>query len=191
MWVTLCLGAGEWGQEDLIPSSTGWTQQERGAWDDAAGRSLGGLGHGSGGPEGLGTVPEGSGGTWGPGVSTWVFRGGLKTWSQYLRVQRGSERLGSVLESSGGPEEPGSSIWGFRGDLRAWGQYLRVHGGSEELYRFLKTNISCTLLGKPRASILLFICPVISDFATPWTAACQSYLSLTISWSLSKFMSIA
>ena len=28
-------------------------------------------------------------------------------------------------------------------------------------------------------------------FATPWTAACQALLSLTISWSLPKFMSIA
>ena len=28
-------------------------------------------------------------------------------------------------------------------------------------------------------------------FATPWTAACQAFLSLTISWSLPKFMSIA
>ena len=28
-------------------------------------------------------------------------------------------------------------------------------------------------------------------FATPWTAACQASLSLTISWSLPKFMSIA
>ena len=27
-------------------------------------------------------------------------------------------------------------------------------------------------------------------FVTPWTAACQVSLSLTISWSLSKFMSI-
>ena len=28
-------------------------------------------------------------------------------------------------------------------------------------------------------------------FVTPWTAACQASLSLTISWSLPKFMSIA
>ena len=28
-------------------------------------------------------------------------------------------------------------------------------------------------------------------FVTPWTAACQAFLSLTISWSLPKFMSIA
>ena len=29
----------------------------------------------------------------------------------------------------------------------------------------------------------------VSLFATPWTAACQASLPLTISWSLSKFMS--
>ena len=28
-------------------------------------------------------------------------------------------------------------------------------------------------------------------FVTPWTAACQAFLSLTISWSLPKFMAIA
>ena len=27
-------------------------------------------------------------------------------------------------------------------------------------------------------------------FVTPWTAACQAFLSLTISWSSPKFMSI-
>ena len=28
-------------------------------------------------------------------------------------------------------------------------------------------------------------------FVTPWTAACQAFLSLTISWSLPKFISVA
>ena len=31
---------------------------------------------------------------------------------------------------------------------------------------------------------------VVSDSATPWTAACQAYLSITNSWSLLKLMSI-
>ena len=31
----------------------------------------------------------------------------------------------------------------------------------------------------------------VQFFATPWTAACQASPSLTISWSLPKFMSIA
>ena len=37
--------------------------------------------------------------------------------------------------------------------------------------------------------LLLFIRQVMSDFSTPWTAACQASLSLTISQSLPKFMS--
>ena len=32
-------------------------------------------------------------------------------------------------------------------------------------------------------------CLVVSDFATPWTAACQASLSITNSWSLLKLMS--
>ena len=35
-----------------------------------------------------------------------------------------------------------------------------------------------------------FSCPVISNFATPWTAACQVSLSIINSWSLLKFMSV-
>ena len=34
-----------------------------------------------------------------------------------------------------------------------------------------------------------FSCSVMSDSATPWTAACQACLSITNSWSLIKFMS--
>ena len=37
---------------------------------------------------------------------------------------------------------------------------------------------------------LLFSCPVVRLFVTPWTVACQAYLSFTISWSLPKPMSI-
>ena len=37
---------------------------------------------------------------------------------------------------------------------------------------------------------LLFNCSVMSDFATPWTAAHQASLSFTISQSLLKLMSI-
>ena len=39
--------------------------------------------------------------------------------------------------------------------------------------------------------MMLFSCPVMSNSATPWTTACQTSLSLTISQSLPKFMSIA
>ena len=42
----------------------------------------------------------------------------------------------------------------------------------------------------PWGSFLLFSLPVVSDSASPWTAACQASLSLTVSGSLPKFMSI-
>ena len=35
-----------------------------------------------------------------------------------------------------------------------------------------------------------FNCSVVSDSVSPWTAACQAYLSITNSWSLFKLMSI-
>ena len=37
---------------------------------------------------------------------------------------------------------------------------------------------------------MFFSHSVVSNFSTPWTAACQGSLSFTISWSLLKFMSI-
>ena len=39
-------------------------------------------------------------------------------------------------------------------------------------------------------SSVQFSCSVVSDSATPWTAACQASLSITNSWSLLKLMSI-
>ena len=39
--------------------------------------------------------------------------------------------------------------------------------------------------------LLLFSHPATSDSATPWTTACQASLSLTIFWSLHKFVFIA
>ena len=35
-----------------------------------------------------------------------------------------------------------------------------------------------------------FSCSVVSDSVTPWTVACQAYLSITNSWSSLKLMSI-
>ena len=35
-----------------------------------------------------------------------------------------------------------------------------------------------------------FSCSIVSNSVTPWTAACQAYLSITNSWSLLKLMSI-
>ena len=43
------------------------------------------------------------------------------------------------------------------------------------------------LSSQPRNSFLLFSCSVVSDFATPWTAAYQASLS-TISWRLLRLM---
>ena len=43
------------------------------------------------------------------------------------------------------------------------------------------------LSSQPRNSFLLFSCSVVSDFVTPWTAACQASTS-TISWSLLRLM---
>ena len=37
---------------------------------------------------------------------------------------------------------------------------------------------------------MLFNCQVVSNSSAPWTAACQASLSLAISWSLPKFVSI-
>ena len=45
---------------------------------------------------------------------------------------------------------------------------------------------TCILLG----IMLLFSRSVVSDSATPWTAACQASLSFTVSRNLFKFMSI-
>ena len=67
------------------------------------------------------------------------------------------------------------------------------------LHRVSGTNLSCTSwahgegccvqrLG--RSWLLLFSLSVVSDFATPWTAARQAALSFTISRSSTKFMSI-
>ena len=38
--------------------------------------------------------------------------------------------------------------------------------------------------------IALFSCSVVSDSVTPWIAACQAFLSFTVSWSLPKLISI-
>ena len=41
-----------------------------------------------------------------------------------------------------------------------------------------------------RCSSVQLSCSVVSDSATPWTAACQASLSITNSWSLQKLTSI-
>ena len=51
----------------------------------------------------------------------------------------------------------------------------------------MSTGVHLSLF--PLEWLLLFICSVMSDSATPWTAALQASLSFTISWSLLKSMS--
>ena len=43
---------------------------------------------------------------------------------------------------------------------------------------------------KFKVNQLLFSRSVMSNSATPWTAACQAYVSFTVSWGLFKLMSI-
>ena len=54
------------------------------------------------------------------------------------------------------------------------------------LYYIISWNIST----EAAVSSVQFSCSVVSDFATPWTAALQASLSITNSWGLPKLMSI-
>ena len=75
------------------------------------------------------------------------------------------------------------------------------------MYRFLKTDLVCCckclylfayclhqrtmrILEVDAMSSVQFRCSIMSDFATPWTAAHQASLSITNSWSLLKLMFI-
>ena len=51
--------------------------------------------------------------------------------------------------------------------------------------------LSLSLMTILYALFVAFICSVISNFATPWTAALQASLSFTISWNLLKLTSIS
>ena len=87
-------------------------------------------------------------------------------------------------EKSHFPEKWGSLCWkgalGHRGSVR--------ERGSGEDPR--KGRISSHELGALKVPWDLYLCVVV-QFATPWTAACQASLPLTISWSLPKFMFVA
>ena len=67
---------------------------------------------------------------------------------------------------------------GFRKDRETREQIANIRWIIEKA-RDLQKNIS-----------VQFSCSVISDCAIPWTAACQTSLSITNSWSLFKLMSI-
>ena len=56
---------------------------------------------------------------------------------------------------------------------------------------FLGDNWFYDSLYDPDSLVVVQLSSHVWLFATPWTAACQAFLSLTISWSLPKFMSIS
>ena len=53
-----------------------------------------------------------------------------------------------------------------------------------------KTSHEVKIIFVLKRSLLLFSLSIMSDFVTPWIAAHQASLSITISWSLLKFMFI-
>ena len=69
------------------------------------------------------------------------------------------------------------------------GSGVRGRGGKRDNYSSLLPPHStlCLLVTHPSVQ---FSCSVVSDFVTPWTAACQASLSITNFWSLFKLMSI-
>ena len=89
--------------------------------------------------------------------------------------------------------------------LKLYTRNNQVSGGSQISYThggsFLLLGVTTCALSPPDPSTLMlgsvqFSCSVMSDsllvwlFATPWTAACLTSLSITNSWSLLKLMSI-
>ena len=57
--------------------------------------------------------------------------------------------------------------------------------------KFLSLRIHLSQIPAPPLLMMLFSHSVMSNSATPWTAACQASLSFAISWSLLKLMSIS
>ena len=89
-------------------------------------------------------------------------------------------------------------FWGFFASFTSLILHLHSANGSNwllvQLLWFSKLYIEHSLLNLVIWDIALssvqFSCSVVSDSATPWTAACQVSLSITSSWSLPKLMSI-
>ena len=83
----------------------------------------------------------------------------------------------------------GHNIWenGFwrRGKFKLWlCQSLATRYSSSLLHSLYHKSYTCQF------NSVQFSCSVVSDSATPWTAARQASLSITNSWSLLKLMSI-
>ena len=55
---------------------------------------------------------------------------------------------------------------------------------------YIVVLVSAVEQSESAISVHQFSCSVLSDSVTPWTAACQTSLSITNSWSLLKLMSI-
>ena len=87
------------------------------------------------------------------------------------------------------PSLPSFGVWGSREDKHVLSRAL---GSRKHLYQWLANRNEL----RTEVSKFSFCGGVVQLpshvwlFATPWTAACQASLSLTISWSLSKFMSV-
>ena len=56
---------------------------------------------------------------------------------------------------------------------------------------YIQRSQDAELFITPETPSVQFSRSVMSNFATPWTSACQASLSITSSWSLLKLMSIA
>ena len=69
-------------------------------------------------------------------------------------------------------------------------RYLHSHTLKPHLLRHTSTHFHPYIPTSVQFSSVQFSCLVVSDSATPWTAACRASLSITNSRSLPKLMSI-
>ena len=69
-------------------------------------------------------------------------------------------------------------------DLQMWTMFISIFSPS--------SIVPCTDRTSNHVFQILFLfsCSVMSNFATPWTAACQASLSFTVSWNLLILTSI-
>ena len=65
------------------------------------------------------------------------------------------------------------------------GPWKEINKKWNQFFRYTELVYKCC-----SPPLVQFSRPVLSNFETPWTAACQASLSITNSWSLLKFMSI-
>ena len=80
-------------------------------------------------------------------------------------------------------------MWNAPSFLITWSPFL-----SQRTQKVWQSSVCCVLpkvhkIGMYELSVQ-FSHSVVSDFVTPWAAACQASLSITNSWSLLRLMSI-